>query len=141
MPRPSRLYEKADALRDERVRGGTIRAIFEAALDALPTMAIILLLAVGSWRVAERRRSRWATLIGFVALFQLLSWPMRFIGWILAELPRAVVGYDRIEEVLREPVTVDAGARGHRAARRPARPARPRPPAGVRAASRPCSKA
>ena len=36
-------------------------------------------------------------LIGFVALFQMLSWPMRFIGWILAELPRAVVGYDRLE--------------------------------------------
>jgi ABC-type multidrug transport system fused ATPase/permease subunit len=31
---------------------------------------------------------------------------MRFIGWILAELPRAVVGYDRLETVFGEPVTV-----------------------------------
>ena len=37
---------------------------------------------------------------------------MRFIGWILAELPRAVVGYDRIEEVLREPVTVTPAREG-----------------------------
>jgi ATP-binding cassette subfamily B protein len=41
-----------------------------------------------------------------VALFDLLAWPMRFIGWILAELPRAVVGYARIEQVFGEPVTV-----------------------------------
>jgi ATP-binding cassette subfamily B protein len=45
-------------------------------------------------------------LIGFIALFDLLAWPMRFIGWILAELPRAIVGYARIEGVFREPVTV-----------------------------------
>ncbi|MGZ8630200.1 MAG: ABC transporter ATP-binding protein [Actinomycetota bacterium] len=100
-----RLYEKARALRDERVRSGSIRATFEAALDALPTLAIALLLAVGSWRVSTGDITL-GDLIGFVALFQLLSWPMRFIGWILAELPRAVVGYDRIEEVFREPVTV-----------------------------------
>ncbi|HET6712260.1 MAG TPA: ABC transporter ATP-binding protein [Actinomycetota bacterium] len=100
-----RLYERARALRDERVRSGSIRATFEAALDALPTLAIALLLAVGSWRVSTGDITL-GDLIGFVALFQLLAWPMRFIGWILAELPRAVVGYDRIEEVFREPVTV-----------------------------------
>ena len=100
-----RLLEKARVLRDERVRAGEIRASFEAALDALPTMAITLLLAVGSWRVASGAITL-GDLVGFVALFQLLSWPMRFIGWILAELPRAVVGYDRLQEVFREPVTV-----------------------------------
>jgi ABC-type multidrug transport system fused ATPase/permease subunit len=100
-----RLLEKASALRDERVRGGVIRATFEAALDALPTMSIALLLAVGSWRVSSGAITL-GDLIGFVALFQLLSWPMRFIGWILAELPRAVVGYDRLEQVFAEKVTV-----------------------------------
>jgi len=106
-----RLFEKARALRDERVRAGVIRATFEAALDAMPTMAIALLLAVGSWRVASGAISL-GDLIGFVALFQLLSWPMRFIGWILAELPRAVVGYDRLQEVFREPVTVTPAREG-----------------------------
>jgi ABC-type multidrug transport system fused ATPase/permease subunit len=37
---------------------------------------------------------------------------MRFIGWILAELPRAVVGYDRLEVVFREPVTVAPARQG-----------------------------
>ena len=106
-----RLWDRADALRDARVEGGTIRATFEAALDALPTMAIVLLLAVGSARVASGDITL-GDLIGFVALFQLLSWPMRFIGWILAELPRAVVGWDRIEEVFKEPVTVTPAREG-----------------------------
>jgi len=100
-----RLTVKARALRDDRIEAGFIRATFEAALDALPALAAALLLVVGSWRVSVGAITL-GELIGFVALFNLLAWPMRFIGWILAELPRAVVGYDRLEEVFREPVTV-----------------------------------
>jgi ATP-binding cassette, subfamily B, bacterial len=100
-----RLAGSAMALRDERIDAGFVRATFEAALDALPALAATLLVAVGSWRVAAGAITL-GTLIGFVALFNLLAWPMRFIGWILAELPRAVVGYARLEEVFREPVTV-----------------------------------
>src|SRR5213593_3542385 len=81
-----RLAVKARALRDDRVRGGYVRATFEAALDALPTLATAMLLAVGSWRVSTGAITV-GELVGFVALFGLLSWPMRFIGWILAELP------------------------------------------------------
>ncbi|HEX6844826.1 MAG TPA: ABC transporter ATP-binding protein [Actinomycetota bacterium] len=100
-----RLAEKAEQLRRDRVRGGYVRATFEAALDSLPTMATALLMAVGSWRVSVGAITP-GDLIGFVALFGLLSWPMRFIGWILAELPRAVIGYARLEEVFAERVTV-----------------------------------
>jgi len=45
--------------------------------------------------------------VQFVSLFYLLSWPMRFIGWILGELPRAVVGKARLDEVLATPLTVE----------------------------------
>ena len=88
-----------------RGRGGEIRATFEAGLDSLPALANALLLAVGSWRVAAAR-SPSGQLVGFIALFGLLSWPMRFIGWILAELPRAVVGYARLEEVFAQRAAV-----------------------------------
>jgi ABC-type multidrug transport system fused ATPase/permease subunit len=60
---------------------------------------------MGSWRIAEGELNV-GELIGFVALFGLLSWPMRFIGWILAELPRAVVGWNRLQTVFEEQVTV-----------------------------------
>ncbi len=100
-----RLAVKARALRDERVEAGFLRATFEAALDAVPALVAAILLVVGSWRVAAGGITL-GRLIGFIALFDLLAWPMRFIGWILAELPRAVVGYARIEQVFGEPVTV-----------------------------------
>ena len=100
-----RLAVKAAALRDERIEAGFLRNTFEAALDALPALVAAILLLVGSWRVAAGGITL-GRLIGFIALFDLLAWPMRFIGWILAELPRAVVGYARIEQVFGEPVTV-----------------------------------
>jgi len=46
-------------------------------------------------------------LVQFVTLFGLLAWPMRFIGWILSELPRAVVGHGRIARVLETPITLE----------------------------------
>ena len=101
----ARLREQATALRDHRVAGGYVRATFEAALDSLPTLATALLLAVGAARVSSGAVTL-GELTGFVALFGLLSWPMRFIGWILAELPRAVVGWDRLQTVFEEQVTV-----------------------------------
>jgi ATP-binding cassette subfamily B protein len=96
-----RLAEKATNLRDERITAGFLRATFDAGLESLPTLATALLLAIGAWRVSVGSISP-GELVGFVALFGLLSWPMRFIGWILAELPRAVVGYARLEDVFRQ---------------------------------------
>jgi ATP-binding cassette, subfamily B, bacterial len=108
-----RLAVKARALRDERVAAGYVRATFDEALEAMPTLATVLLLMVGSWRVSTGSITT-GDLISFIALFGLLAWPMRFIGWILAELPRAVVGYARLESVFREPVTVAPAARARR---------------------------
>lgn len=105
-----RLAGRADDLRKERVTAGYIRAGFEPALEAIPSVCIILLLAVGSWRIASGDVTP-GTLVQFVSLFYLLAWPMRFIGWILGELPRAVVGKKRIEDVLAEPITVAPPAR------------------------------
>src|SRR5206468_8529665 len=48
----ARLGEKAEQLRDERVRVGRLRAAFEPAFEAIPAIGIIVLIAVGSWRVS-----------------------------------------------------------------------------------------
>jgi ATP-binding cassette subfamily B protein len=101
----ARLRERAEQLRDERVIAGYIRAGFDSALEGLPQLAVIALLAVGSWRLSTGDITL-GTLVQVVTLFGMLSWPMRFVGWILAELPRAVVGYGRVNEVLVEPITV-----------------------------------
>jgi ABC-type multidrug transport system fused ATPase/permease subunit len=105
-----RLAARAEELRKERVDAGYIRAGFEPALEALPSLGVILLLAIGSWRVGTGDVTV-GTLVRFVALFNLLSWPMRFVGWMLSELPRAIVGHGRLEEVFAAPVTVVPAAR------------------------------
>src|SRR3954468_15055319 len=46
-----RFRHRAEALRDSRVEVATLRATFEAGLDALPAMGMIVLLLVGSWRI------------------------------------------------------------------------------------------
>ena len=105
-----RLHVKAEQLRGERVTAGFVRAGFEPALEALPSLAVIAVLAVGSWRLSTGAVTL-GTLVQVVTLFGLLAWPMRFVGWILSELPRAVVGHGRIVEVLEQPVTVEHPSR------------------------------
>jgi ABC-type multidrug transport system fused ATPase/permease subunit len=105
-----RFRERAEALRVERVRSGRIRAGFEPALETLPSLTAVALVAVGGWRVSTGAITL-GTLVMVVTLFDLLSWPMRFVGWILSELPRAVVGHGRIAGVLGEPITLEPSAR------------------------------
>jgi ATP-binding cassette subfamily B protein len=101
-----RLAVKAGELRNERVEAGFIRAGFEPALESLPTLGTVFLLGVGSWRVSTGAVSV-GDLVAFVTLFGLLAWPMRFVGWILSELPRAVVGYARLEQVFEAQIKVE----------------------------------
>jgi ABC-type multidrug transport system fused ATPase/permease subunit len=97
-----RLREAADRLRRERIAVGNLRAAFEPAFEALPAAGMAVLTAVGSWRVSTGDISV-GTLVQFVALFQLLAFPMRLIGFILSDLPRAVAGRERLEDVFAEP--------------------------------------
>ena len=104
-----RLRERAEALRRERVAAGRIRAGFEPALETLPSLTAVALVGVGAWRVSTGAITL-GTLVMVVTLFDLLSWPMRFVGWILSELPRAVVGHGRIAGVLEQPLTIERSA-------------------------------
>ncbi len=95
----TRLEQAADQLREARVRVGALRALFEPTLDALPNLGIIALLAVGGWRVSSGAVSP-GDLVQAMALFTLLAFPMRVVGFLLEEMPRSVVALDRIDGVL-----------------------------------------
>jgi ATP-binding cassette subfamily B protein len=107
----ARLAERAEALRVEKVRVGELRARFEPALDALPSLGTIVLIAVGAWRVSTGAITP-GQLVQLVSLFQLLAFPLRVIGFTLSDVPRAVVGRERLEEVFREPLTLPAATEG-----------------------------
>ncbi len=107
-----RFAGTAEALRDVRIEAAYIRANFETALDAIPALCTVVLVLVGTWRV-EQGAITPGTLVALVNLFALLIWPLRLIGFVLSEMPRAIAGYERVSEVLAEP--------------RPAGPTRPVP--------------
>lgn len=95
-----RLHDAADRLRRERLAVGRLRASFEPGLDALPNLGTVVLLGVGAWRVSVGAVSI-GDLVQAMALFGLLAFPFRVVGFLLEELPRAVVAHDRIQRVLR----------------------------------------
>jgi len=100
-----RLADKAEQLRQERVALGRNRATFEPFLDMLPNIGIILVLLVGSWRVS-RGAITIGDLVQIVALFQLVAFPLRLIGYVLSDLPRSVVSRERLEEVFQARTTL-----------------------------------
>jgi ATP-binding cassette, subfamily B, bacterial len=97
-----RFASKAELLRDARIEAARITANFEASLDAVPALTTVALLVIGVWRI-EQGAITAGTLVGIINLFALLIWPLRLIGYVLSDLPRAVVGYERVSVVLREP--------------------------------------
>ena len=101
----ARLKGKAFQLRNERIRVGRLRASFQPAFEALPALGIVVLLLVGAWRVSRGDIST-GTLVQFILLFQLTAVPIMMIGYVLSDVPRAVVGYARLQEVFQEPVSM-----------------------------------
>lgn len=103
-----RFGERSDELRDRMVEVGRLRAAFDPLIEALPNVGILAVLAVGAWRVDQGLLTP-GTLITFAYLFRLVALPMRVFGWLLGELPRSVVGMDRVESVLSEVGSVAYG--------------------------------
>jgi len=95
----ARFRAISEDLRDKMVRVGRLRAFFDPVIEALPNLGILLVLLVGSYRVRDGALTP-GDLIQFAYLFRLVALPMRVFGWFLGELPRAVVGWDRVSRVL-----------------------------------------
>jgi ATP-binding cassette subfamily B protein len=106
-----RFADKAELLRDARIEAARVTANFEASLDALPALTTVALLVIGVWRI-EQGAITAGTLVGLINLFALLIWPLRLIGYVLGDMPRAVAGYERVAQVLAEPLPGGAPAEG-----------------------------
>src|SRR5690348_4533421 len=94
-----RFGGKAGELRDSMIRVGRVRGLFDPALDALPSLGTLAVLVVGAWRFQQGAVSV-ADVVSVAFLFTVLAFPVRAIGWVLAELPRSVAGWERVERVL-----------------------------------------
>ncbi|MCF6377372.1 ABC transporter ATP-binding protein/permease [Nocardioides KLBMP 9356] len=94
-----RFRAKAHELRDVNIRAGRIRAIFDPALASLPSLGVLVVLAVGVSRVSSGSTSA-GDVVTVAYLLTIVSFPIRAIGWLLGEFPRSVVGYRRAKAVL-----------------------------------------
>jgi ABC-type multidrug transport system fused ATPase/permease subunit len=94
-----RFSETARELRRTLVAVGRVRGLFDPLMEALPVIGVLLVLVVGTSRVGSGSITA-GELVRVAYLFTLLAIPVRAIGWVLNELPRSVVGYDRVSRVL-----------------------------------------
>ena len=95
-----RFAAKARELREVNIRVGRIRAAFDPILAALPNVGVLIVLAVGVSRVSSGAAVA-GDVVTVAYLLTIVSFPIRSIGWLLGEFPRSVVGYRRVDTVLR----------------------------------------
>ncbi|WP_336029632.1 ABC transporter ATP-binding protein [Geodermatophilus sp. FMUSA9-8] len=95
----ARFTERAEELRDGLVAVGRVRGLFDPLMEALPNLGTLAVLVVGAGRVASGATDA-GDLVSIAYLFTLLALPIRAIGWVLADLPRALAGFDRVTPVL-----------------------------------------
>ncbi len=94
-----RFRTRAHELRDLLIRVGRLRGLFDPIIEALPNVGVLVVLLVGTSRVGSGAIDA-GQLVRVAYLFTLLAFPVRAIGWVLNELPRSVVGWDRLQRVL-----------------------------------------
>jgi len=94
-----RFAARTAQLRDALIRVGRVRGLFDPVLDALPSIGTLAVLVVGAWRLRQGATTV-SEVVGVAFLFTVLAFPVRAIGWVLAELPRSVVGWERVQAVV-----------------------------------------
>jgi len=95
-------------LRDSLIDVGRTRGIFEPVIEAIPVLGTLAVLGVGTARVASGDLIA-ADVVEVAYLFSILAFPVRALGWVLAEIPRSVVGYRRVDSVLQARGSMEYG--------------------------------
>jgi ABC-type multidrug transport system fused ATPase/permease subunit len=86
-------------LRDANIAAGRVRSVFDPVLEALPIVGVLLVVVIGVQRVLAGAANP-GDVVQVAFLFTVIAFPVRAIGWVLGELPRSVVGWDRVRSVL-----------------------------------------
>ena len=94
-----RFRQRSEELRDAMIRVGRLRGMFDPVMEALPTLGTLAVLLVGGLRLRAGDTTVGA-LVSVAYLFSILATPIRAVGWVLGDLPRVVVGWDRVQRVL-----------------------------------------
>jgi len=106
----ARLKVEADDIRAVSLEAARVRSAFLPALDLLPNLGLIAVLAIGGHRVLSGDMSR-GQMLEFMQYIGLLIFPLRNLGMTVAFGQRAAAALLRVNEVLSTvPAVADAAA-------------------------------
>lgn len=90
----------------ERVR---VQSTFWTFLEVIPSVTLIIVLALGALAVAQERVTL-GTLVAFTTLMVSLVWPVTSLGFLLSMTQDAMTAADRIAEVFDAEITITDGS-------------------------------
>ena len=86
-------------LRDANIAVGRVRSVFDPVIDLLPALATLAVLLVGAHRIDSGVIGT-GDVITTAYLLTVMTFPVRAIGFVLGDIPRSLVGHDRISRVI-----------------------------------------
>jgi ATP-binding cassette subfamily B protein len=95
----ARLQKEADDIRTVSLEAARVRSAFLPALDLLPSLGLLAVLAVGGHRVLDGQMTR-GQILEFMQYIGLLIFPLRNLGMTVAFGQRAAAALLRVNEVL-----------------------------------------
>ena len=98
-----RLAVISQRLQVARTKAVSLRSTFESIIDATPSLVNIALIAFGALRIRSGSMTI-GELSAFVYLFTLVALPLRIVSYLFSELPHSISGWDRVQQILREPL-------------------------------------
>lgn len=100
----ARFTHRAAELEAANIRVGKIRAVFDPIVDFLPHAGSLAVLVVGMLRLQSGAITDAGVIISAAFLLSLMAIPVRAFGWVIGEIPRSLVGWGRIAEVVDSPI-------------------------------------
>ncbi len=104
-----RFTVPANKLRDANIAVFRARGLFDPVIEGLPRLGVLAVLLAGVTRVRSGAADP-GDVVQVAFLFTLIGFPIRALGWVLGELPRSVVGWDRVQRVLTAEGGMEYGA-------------------------------
>ena len=96
-----RFTERSGRLRDRLIHITIVWESFKAIVQNLPTLAQVVIVTVGVFRVADGLLTA-GDIVSVAYLLSLLFWPIQLIGFVFFDLAASSAHWDRVDGVLRE---------------------------------------
>ncbi|EGA90166.1 multidrug ABC transporter ATPase and permease [Planococcus donghaensis MPA1U2] len=90
----------------ENIRVARVDSLFDPTISAIIGVCYFLTIGFGSYFVTQGDMTI-GDLVAFTAYLGLLVWPMLAFGWLFNIVERGRASYDRIRQLLAEPIDID----------------------------------